>query len=161
MSCLDSYDRLRNVCALAAAALFLPVLAYVCTDAGSGSNSEYIPVVPDAKTGWALIPFIGAILLFSSRYFPGAKSHTRTTFDARLFRQRHPGKLPSSSSKSSNVRGCCCRGRVVPLAGRNYAVEQMRTHSPRRSSSEVRYRQIANSPNQGLRFTNRDTDHGF
>jgi transposase-like protein len=26
---------------------------------------------------------------------------------------------------------------------------------------DLRYRPIANSPNQGLRFTNRDTDHGL
>ena len=62
----------RKVCALVTAALVLPALAYA--DKGDkGDKSEHkgkgsdIPVVPEANTGWVLIPFVGVVLVFSAR----------------------------------------------------------------------------------------------
>ena len=73
----------RKVCALVTAALVLPALAYA--DKGEkgekgekgdkGEKSEHkgkgsdIPVVPEANTGWILIPFLGIVLVFSARKF--------------------------------------------------------------------------------------------
>ena len=56
--------------------LILPVLAYAGTDNGKGNNGNQnghdkggapVPVVPETNTGWALVPFFGAVLLFSAR----------------------------------------------------------------------------------------------
>ena len=72
-----------KVCALASAILILPVLAYAGHDQdkrggnddnkGKGSDREKrIPVVPEANPAWVLVPFFGAVLLFSSRRFLSA-----------------------------------------------------------------------------------------
>ena len=74
MSSFHSHDHLSKVCALVAATLILPVLAFAGTDNGNGNNGQNngnqygrnIPVVPEANTGIVLIPFFGAILLFSA-----------------------------------------------------------------------------------------------
>jgi hypothetical protein len=68
----------RKVGALAGAILILPVLAYAGHDQdkrgdnddnkGKGSDKR-IPVVPEANAAWVLVPFFGAVLLFSSRRF--------------------------------------------------------------------------------------------
>jgi hypothetical protein len=69
-----------KVCALASAILILPVLAYAGPDKGKkGDNDDNkgkgsdrdkrIPVVPEANVAWVLVPFFGAVLLFSSRRF--------------------------------------------------------------------------------------------
>jgi hypothetical protein len=67
-----------KVGALAGAILILPVLAYAGHDQDKrGDNDDnkgdrgdrHIPVVPEANAGWVLIPFLGAVLLFSSRRF--------------------------------------------------------------------------------------------
>ena len=102
--------RIANACALAAATLTLPVLAYAERDIGKdnkGDNDdrwggkyerrwgdkEYVydkdehwgdkdtkrvrqkdvPVVPEANAGWILVPFFGAVLLYSWRQFSRAK----------------------------------------------------------------------------------------
>ena len=67
-----------KVCALAGAILILPVLAYAGHDQdkrgdnddnkGKGSDRR-IPVVPEANAAWVLVPFFGAVLLFSTRRF--------------------------------------------------------------------------------------------
>jgi hypothetical protein len=75
----------REVCALAAASLILPVLAYADHDSDRsihwrGDNDEnhgknnddrhgdpHISAVPESNAGWVLVPFIGAVLLFSAR----------------------------------------------------------------------------------------------
>ena len=80
------YSRLQNrgrlVCALLATTLLLPALAFADHDNGKGKNDDKgdnsegkdrgdkdIPVVPEANAGWVLVPFFGAVLLFSSRQF--------------------------------------------------------------------------------------------
>ena len=97
------YLKLRNgiskVCALSAAILVLPVLAYADHDSGKGNKGDndgqrwgekdehrsgdhdtdrdrdrHVPVVPEANAGWVLIPFFGAVLFFSARQFFRAKA---------------------------------------------------------------------------------------
>jgi hypothetical protein len=80
----------RKACALLAATLMLPVLAYADHDGGKGTkvdNDEHrwgdhdthrdrdrhFPVVPEANAGWVLVPFFGAVLLYSWRQFSRAK----------------------------------------------------------------------------------------
>ena len=79
MSSFPSHDHLRKVCALSAAALILPVLAFAGTDKGNGNNGQNngnqygkvkdppVSPVPEANAGWVLIPFFGIVLLFSAR----------------------------------------------------------------------------------------------
>jgi hypothetical protein len=79
MSSFSSHDHLRKVCALSAAALILPVLAFAGTDNGQGNNGQNngkqngkvkdppVSAVPEANAGWVLIPFFGIVLLFSAR----------------------------------------------------------------------------------------------
>jgi len=87
MSSFRPRDHFRKVCALVAASLILPALAYADRDNdkdnhwradndehhGKGDNDKHqgnqkIPVVPEANAAWVLIPFLGAVLLFSSRH---------------------------------------------------------------------------------------------
>ena len=73
---------LRKACALVAATLILPALAHAGTDNGKGSdgqnngkqNGQNVPVVPEANPAWVLVPFFGAVLLFSSRYLFRARA---------------------------------------------------------------------------------------
>ena len=81
MSSFPSHDHLRKVCALSAATLILPVLAFAGTDNGQGNNGQNngkqngkvkndappVSPVPEANAGWVLIPFFGIVLLFSAR----------------------------------------------------------------------------------------------
>jgi hypothetical protein len=83
-----SLSRLCNpkVCALVAATLILPALVHADRDhdkgdrdrnedrGGDRDRDDRIPVVPEASAGWVLIPFIGAVLLFSCRQFSRAKA---------------------------------------------------------------------------------------
>src|ERR1700738_3618478 len=86
-------DRFQNhigkVCALVAATLILPSLAHADRDhdrdngrdnherhGGDRDRDDHIPVVPEANTVWALIPFVGAVLLFSWRQFSRATAQT-------------------------------------------------------------------------------------
>jgi hypothetical protein len=104
------YPKVHKVCALVAANLILPVLAYADHDDGKRSkgdnddrwsqrdehrwsDKEYVydkdehswgekdttrnkdvPVVPEANAGWVLVPFFGAVLLFSWRQFSRSKA---------------------------------------------------------------------------------------
>ena len=86
MSSFRPRDHFRKVCALVAASLILPALAYADRDNdrvndGKGDNNEHrgrgdndkrhgdphVSAVPEANAGWVLIPFLGAVLLFSAR----------------------------------------------------------------------------------------------
>jgi hypothetical protein len=69
------YPRFKNnvgkACALAAA-LILPALAFAGNNQGQNNNNQggnYPPItaVPEANAGIVLIPFVGAVLLFSAR----------------------------------------------------------------------------------------------
>ena len=76
--------RIPRVCALVAASMILPVLAYADHDGGKwnkGDKDEHrwgdhdtdkgrdkgVPVVPEANAEWVLVCFFGAVLLFSAR----------------------------------------------------------------------------------------------
>ena len=76
----NSYLQLHHlgkVCALVAASLILPALAYADHDKDRdnhwrGDNDDrhgdpHISAVPEANAGWVLVPFMGAVLLFSAR----------------------------------------------------------------------------------------------
>jgi hypothetical protein len=96
---LPGKDSVRTLCALVAAALLLPALAYAEADHGKDSNGQNkgnlysrgdrdkddghwfgqkdhpkVPAVPEANTGWVLLPIAGAILLFSWRQLARAKA---------------------------------------------------------------------------------------
>jgi hypothetical protein len=63
----------RKVCALVTAALVLPALAYadkvkVDKSENKGKGDPKVSSVPEANAGWVLLPFIGAVLLFSARH---------------------------------------------------------------------------------------------
>jgi hypothetical protein len=75
-----SPTHLKKLCALVAATLILPALAFAGTDNGNGNNGQNngnqngknrgdpsIPSVPEANAGWVLVPFVGVVLLFSAR----------------------------------------------------------------------------------------------
>jgi hypothetical protein len=103
--------RISNVCALVAATLILPALAYADRDDGKRTqgdnddrwsqrdehrwgdkqyvrdknehswgekdttrNREDVPVVPEANAAWVLVPFFGAVLLYSWRQFSRSKA---------------------------------------------------------------------------------------
>ena len=81
------HNHLRKTCALVAVTLILPALAYADRDhdrdnnrdnneqrGGDRDRDDHIPVVPEANTGWVLLPFVGAVLLFSWRQFSRAKA---------------------------------------------------------------------------------------
>jgi hypothetical protein len=93
MSSFRLHNRILKCCALVAATLVLPALAYADRDhdkdrdqdKGSSRDSDehrgddrdrdcHIPIVPEANAGWVLIPFVGAVLLFSWRRFSRAKT---------------------------------------------------------------------------------------
>ena len=73
MGSFRSHDHLRKVCALLAATLILPALAYADKDDKDKDKGkdpgDNIPIVPEANAAWVLVPFFGAVLLFSSRRF--------------------------------------------------------------------------------------------
>ena len=81
------HNHLLKTCALVAVTLILPALAYADRDhdrdnnrdnheqrGGDRDRDDHIPVVPEANAGWVLIPFVGAVLLFSWRQFSRAKA---------------------------------------------------------------------------------------
>ena len=81
MKYFRSHDHLRKMSALSAAALVLPALAFAGHDNGKGNDGQnkgrgdnddrhgdpHISAVPEANAGWVLVPFMGAVLLFSAR----------------------------------------------------------------------------------------------
>jgi hypothetical protein len=66
-------NRVRKICALVAATLILPALAYADHDSGKGNKEEkdqdkHIPSVPEGGPGIVLlVATIGAVVLFSRR----------------------------------------------------------------------------------------------
>ena len=75
-------SRVRILSALVAASIVLPALAYAGhdndkknSDRGNdrrGDNDKrhgdpHVSAVPEANAAWVLIPFVGAVLLFSAR----------------------------------------------------------------------------------------------
>jgi hypothetical protein len=86
MSSFRLHHRIPRICALLAATLILPALAYADRDEHRGNNrdkdehrgdrdrDDHIPVVPEANVGWVLMPFVGAVLLFSWCQFSRAKA---------------------------------------------------------------------------------------
>jgi hypothetical protein len=61
------FSRSCKMCALVAATVALPLLAY-------GKKKDPPPPVPEVNAGWVLAPIAGAILIFSSwRQFSRAK----------------------------------------------------------------------------------------
>ena len=91
MSSFHLHNRILKCCALVAATLVLPALAYADRDHDRGSSRDndehradyryrddrdrdcHIPIVPEENAGWALIPLVGAVLLFSWRRFSRAQ----------------------------------------------------------------------------------------
>jgi hypothetical protein len=75
-------SRVRTLSVLVAASIALPALAYADRNndkdahrenhGRDGNNkhqgNQQIPVVPEANAGWVLVPFFGAVLLFSARH---------------------------------------------------------------------------------------------
>jgi len=94
MKFLHLQKDVRKVCALVAATLILPALAYAGQNGqggngqggngqggnghggnGQGGNNQgNIPAAPEANAGWVLVPFFGAVLLFSARQLFRAKA---------------------------------------------------------------------------------------
>jgi hypothetical protein len=77
-----SHKRISKVFALLAATLILPVLAYAQQNNQGGNNQGGNnqgghPVVPETNAGWVLVPFFGAVLLFSARRLFRAKAQSR------------------------------------------------------------------------------------
>ena len=71
-----SRNQLRKTCALAAATLIVPAMAFAGTDKGKGNDGQNngnqngkgdprVSSVPEANSGIVLIPFVGAVLLVS------------------------------------------------------------------------------------------------
>jgi hypothetical protein len=69
----------RNLCAVVAISITLPALAYAKDNQGDkgdkadkgekgGKGDPKVSSVPEAGTVWVLLPFIGAVLLFSARH---------------------------------------------------------------------------------------------
>jgi hypothetical protein len=66
------HNRIGKVCALVAATLILPVLAYAQSQGNQGQNQNNQgqnnpPRAPEGNAGWVLVPFLGAVLIFSTR----------------------------------------------------------------------------------------------
>ena len=76
--------KIPKVCALVTASMILPALAYADHDNGKwnkGDKDEHrredhnkdkgrdkeVPAVPETNAGWVLVPFFGAVLLFSAQ----------------------------------------------------------------------------------------------
>jgi predicted phage tail protein len=80
------HSLIRKACALTTVTLILPALAYADRDndrnlksdhheqRGDRDRDKQVPVVPEANAGWVLMPFVGAVLLFSWRQFSRAKA---------------------------------------------------------------------------------------
>jgi hypothetical protein len=72
----------RNLCAVVAISIALPALAYakdIQWEKGEkgekgekrekgGKGDPIVSSVPEANTAWVLLPFMGAVLLFSARH---------------------------------------------------------------------------------------------
>jgi hypothetical protein len=99
MRYLNFHNSIHKACAFGAATLILTVLAYADHDSEKGKKGDndrrqweekdehrwgdhdtdrdrdrHVPAVPEANAGWVLIPFFGAVLLFSARQVFRAKA---------------------------------------------------------------------------------------
>jgi hypothetical protein len=79
-------SRLGKICAVLAVTFILPVLGYAGTDNGTGNGGQNngkqnghdnIPVAPEPNVAWVLVPFFGAVLLFSARQLFRPKANQR------------------------------------------------------------------------------------
>jgi hypothetical protein len=79
-------NRLGKICAVLAVTFILPVLGYAGTDNGTGNGGQNngkqnghdnIPVAPEPNVAWVLVPFFGAVLLFSARPLFRPKANQR------------------------------------------------------------------------------------
>jgi hypothetical protein len=69
--------RISKIGALLVAAAVLPTLAYAGTDKGNGNggtnngkqNGHPVPAVAEVNPAWVLVPFAGAVLVYSWRRF--------------------------------------------------------------------------------------------
>jgi hypothetical protein len=76
-----NYNQVRKILALLAAILILPALAPAKKENGHdqndndhGRNGGGIPSAPEVNTGIVLIPFVGAVLVFSAFQLLRAKA---------------------------------------------------------------------------------------
>ena len=69
-----SQNRIGKVCALVAATLILPVLAYAQQQGQQGQQGQNPPRAPEVNTAWVLVPFLGGVLLYSWRRLSKAKA---------------------------------------------------------------------------------------
>jgi hypothetical protein len=78
-----SQNRIGKACALVAATLILPALAYAQSTYQNGQNGtqngqngtkQNVPVVPEVNTAWVLVPFLGGVLLYSWRRLSKGKA---------------------------------------------------------------------------------------
>jgi hypothetical protein len=115
MSSFRPRDHFRKVCALVAASLILPALAYADRDNdrvnhGRGDNNERhgnprISAVPEANAGWVLVPFFGAVLLFSARHlFRGKVTDRNLVVACNLRLTPKPAKRPRIKSRPHGLR---------------------------------------------------------
>lgn len=71
---LYNYNHVRKILALLAAILILPALAPAQGGNDQGQNGGRIPSAPEVNTGIVLIPFVGAVLVFSAFQLLRAKA---------------------------------------------------------------------------------------
>jgi hypothetical protein len=55
---------------------------------GNDKGERQIPVVPEANAAWVLIPFLGAVLLYSSRHLFRPKAYQNTDAESGSFAKR-------------------------------------------------------------------------
>ena len=81
----------KRACVLVAATMMLPLLAFAGGHDSSdrkdenrwgdhdthGDRDRHVPVVPETNAGWVLVPFLGAVLLFSARRFYRAEADSQ------------------------------------------------------------------------------------
>jgi hypothetical protein len=74
------HNSIGKTCALVAATLILPVLAHAQQNGTKQNNppqngtNQNVTVVPEVNTAWVLVPFLGAVLLYSWRRLSKAKA---------------------------------------------------------------------------------------
>ena len=81
---LGVFRRICKICALLAATLVLPILAYAGTDNGNGNDGQNNgqqnghhkdpPAVPEVNPAWVLLPISGVVMLLSWRRLSRAKT---------------------------------------------------------------------------------------
>jgi hypothetical protein len=68
------FNRIGKFCVLVAASLLLPILAHAGPPPlPPPPPPGHPPAVPETNAAWVLIPFFGAVLLYSWRQFSRAK----------------------------------------------------------------------------------------